>query len=278
MKLSVIVVNHNLCMWLRQCISSLEAARNGIDCEIVVVDNASADKSVEMMQSKFPGVRLIENEKNEGIARALNQAITSSSGEYVFLVSPDTIVSKDTLTKVVDFMDSHTDAAGTSVRMVTPQGHFIRSSKYGLTKKWNLLLKWAGLSKYFAKSRITSSNHSQPDEFETAEIDVLNRSSMLLRRSALNKVGLFDERFVMFGYDVDLSFRLKVEGFKNYYFHKTYVINFNIKPVQKYTFSYLKYYYGAMLAFISKYLFEAPKLTLGAPVKTLYTPQYEIEQ
>lgn len=265
-------------MWLRQCISSLEAASDGVDCEMIVVDNASADKSVEMLRSKFPGVRVIENNVNEGIAKAYNQAIKVSSGEYVFLVSPDTIVSKDTLLKVVDFMDNHTEAAGTSIRMVTPQGHFIRSSKYGLTRKWNMLIKWAGLSRYFSKSRIASINHTAPDEFETAEVDVLNRSAMLLRRSALNKVGLFDERFAMFGYDVDLSFRLKVEGLKNYYFHKTYVINFNIKPVPKYTLAYFKYYYGAMLAFISKYLFEAPKLTLGTPGKALYAPRYEMEQ
>lgn len=265
-------------MWLRQCISALQAARYGVDCEVVVVDNGSDDKSVEMLKSQFTDVKVIENGSNVGIAKAYNQAMGLTSGEYVFLVSPDTIVTKDTLTKAIDFMDTHIEAAGSSIRMVTPQGHFIRSSKYGLTKKWNLLIKWTGLSKYFTKSRITSLNQMQPDEFETAEIDVLNRSAMILRRSVLNKVGLFDERFTMFGYDVDLSFRLKIEGFRNFYFHKTYVINFNIKPVQKYTFSYLRYYYGAMLAFISKYLFELPKLSIGTPVKTLYTPQYEIER
>lgn len=265
-------------MWLRQCISALQAARYGVDCEIVVVDNGSDDKSIEMLTEQFADIKIIANDSNVGIAKAYNQAIGLTSGEYVFLVSPDTIVTKDTLTKAIDFMDMHTEAAGSSIRMVTQQGHFIRSSKYGLTKKWNLLIKWTGLSKYFSKSRITSHNQARPDEFETAEIDVLNRSAMILRRHALKEVGMFDERFTMFGYDVDLSFRLKIEGFRNFYFHKTYVINFNIKPVPKYTLTYLKYYYGAMLAFVTKYLFEAPKLSLDTSRKVVFTPQYEVKQ
>ncbi|RYY35229.1 MAG: glycosyltransferase family 2 protein [Sphingobacteriaceae bacterium] len=278
MKLSVIIVNHNLGMWLRQCISALVSASKNIDYEMIVVDNASTDGSDKIISEEFQNLRFIQNKKNIGIAKAYNQAIEVSKGEYVLLVSPDTITGKKSLEKLINFMDEHPLAGGATVRMVTHRGDYISSSKNGMGKAWAKLIKWTGLAKYFPKSHLFPQKISHiADEYETAEIDVINSSFMMMRRAALNQIGLFDARFVMFGYNIDLSFRLKIEGFKNYYFPKTYVINFNVSQPAKHTWAYLKHFYGAMFIFVAKYLFEAPKLTLGniAPV---YRPQYEVER
>ncbi|RYZ95580.1 MAG: glycosyltransferase family 2 protein, partial [Sphingobacteriaceae bacterium] len=209
---------------------------------------------------------------------AYNQGVNVSHAEYILFINPDTITGKDTLAKVINFMDSHPNAGGASVRMVSPQGHFIRSSKYGFTRGWSRLVKWTGLDKYFIKSHITNKRQEEwAEEFDTAEVDVLNGAFMLLRRSALIKTGLLDERFFMYGYDIDISFRLKLEGFRNYYFPKTYIINFNVQQLSKFSWAYLKYFYGAMFIFVAKYLFEAPKLNLiGIP--RLYTAKYEVER
>ncbi|RCH55150.1 glycosyltransferase family 2 protein [Mucilaginibacter hurinus] len=278
MKVSIIMVNHNLGMWLKQAAGSLIKACKNIDYEMIVVDNASTDRSRKMLAADFPGIRVILNQKNEGIAKAYNQAIKVSRGEYVFLVNPDTITKKDTIQKLINFMDNHAAAGGASVRMVSPQGHFIASSKFGITSAWCTLLKWTGLAKYFPKSHLTKWRHEDwTEEFEMCEVDVLNGAGMLLRRSALNQTGLLDERFFMYGYDIDLSFRLKMEGFKNYYFPKTYIINFNVQQVSRFSWSYIRYFYGAMFIFVAKYLFEMPKISLkGLP--QMYTPQYEVER
>ncbi|RVU02932.1 glycosyltransferase family 2 protein [Mucilaginibacter limnophilus] len=276
MKLSVIVVSHNLDMWLRQCIGSLVSACKYIDYELIVVDNASNDSSAAMVQQEFPNARLIKNDKNVGTAKAYNQGIGLSRGEYVLLVSPDTLTKKKTLEKLISFMDDHYAVAGSTVRMVNPHGEFLPFSKNGLGKSWSRLIRWTGLGKYFPKSHLyPQKNNHISNEYETAEIDVLNCAFMMLRRSVLNKVGMFDERFKSFGYNIDLSFRLKTEGFKNYYFPKTYIINFNVQP--QHGFKYFRHFYGAMFIFVAKYLFEAPKLTLGR-VPQAYSPRYEVEQ
>jgi GT2 family glycosyltransferase len=278
MKVSIIVVNHNLMAWLKQAVGSLIKACNGFDCEVIVVDNASTDRSVKMISEEFPQVKLIRNEKNVGVAKAYNQAINVSYGEYILLVNPDTITGKNTLSKIIDFMDAHPAAGGASVRMVSPQGHFIDSSKYGFTKAWSNLFRFTGLTRYFPKSHISNRRHEEwSEEFETAEVDVLNGACMLLRRSAINTIGLFDERFFMYGYDIDISFRMKLEGFKNYYFPKTYIINFNVQQLSKFSWKYIKYFYGAMITFVAKYKFEAPKINLGG-IPKLYSPQYEVER
>ncbi|GAA4313991.1 hypothetical protein GCM10023149_09960 [Mucilaginibacter gynuensis] len=278
MKLSVIVVNHNMCAWLRQSISSLIKACNSFDCELIVVDNGSTDRSVNMLKTEFAEVKLIENDKNIGVTKAYNQAIKVSHGEYILMINPDTITGSDTLEKIINFMDAHQHAGGVSVRMVNPQGHFLASSKYGFNRGWAKLFKFTGLAKYFPKSHIANRKYANwAEEFETTEVDVLNGACFLLRREALNVTGLLDERFFKYGYDIDISFRLKMEGFKNYYFPKTYIINFNVHKAHKFSWNYVRHFYGAMFIFVAKYLFEVPKINLGG-MPQMYQAQYEVER
>jgi len=277
MKLSVIIVNYNTCNMLRLALNSVVRAAQDIANEVFVVDNGSTDRSLAMIQEEFPEVSVIANTKNEGIARAYNQALKLVSGEYVLMVSADTITGKKTIEKTLEFMDMHTDSGGLGVRMITPEGRFLKESKHGFTKPWGIFFKLTGLAKYFSKSRLTDVLRKDwVEEFQTSETDVLNGAFMLYRKEALNLAGLLDERFHIYGYDIDLSYRVRLTGFKNYYFPKTYIINFNTRGKAKFSYAYIREFYGAMIIFATKYLFKVPEIKVeGLP--QLYPPSYEVE-
>jgi GT2 family glycosyltransferase len=249
----------------------------GIMHEVFVVDNASADYSVAMLQREFPHIQLIANQINVGFAKANNQALAQAKGEYVVLINPDTITKKDTLQKTLEFMDKHPLAGGLSVRMIDPMGNFLKESKRGLQPHWVTFFKMTGLSKLLSKSRLYDRTHEYwIDEFETAEIDILSGAFMLVRKAVLDKTGLLDERFFMYGEDIDLSFRIRMAGFKNYYFPKTYIIHFKAQSVNKFSWHYLKNFYGAMFIFAGKYMFKMPRLQLKG-MGPIFPPSYEVE-
>jgi GT2 family glycosyltransferase len=277
MKLSVIVVSYNACSMLRIALNSVIRAAEGINSEVLVVDNASTDKSVDMIGNEFSGVKVIANTRNEGMARAYNQGIKEATGEYILVVSADTITGKKTFEKALEFMDMHLDAGGMGVRMITPDGRFLPESKHGFTKSWSVFFKLTGLAKYFSKSRITDTLRKDwVEEFQTSETDVMNGAFMLMRKEAINKAGVFDERFHTYGYDIDLSYRIRLAGFKNYYFPKTYIINFNSRNNVKFSWDYLKEFYGAMIIFAAKYLFKVPEIKVeGLP--QLFPSTYEVK-
>jgi GT2 family glycosyltransferase len=257
MKLSVILVGNNQNDVLRQNLNSLIVAANGIDYEIIIVNDASMDGTEEMLASQFPQIKVIHNTYPEGVAKAYNKATEVSKGEYVLLVSADTLSGKETLKRVIDFMDIHQDAGGLGVRMLSPQGTFLTESNRGLTARWATFFKLVGFDKNLPKTRLNNRNHKAwVEEFQTTEVDILNGAFMLMRRSVLNEVGTFDERFVHYGFDIDMSYRIKLAGYKNYYFPKTYIINFKAAEAAKWTWNYIKYFYGAMFIFAAKYLFK----------------------
>jgi len=276
MKLSVILVSHNSRILLKQAIESIVDACKGIEYEIIVVDNKSTDHSIEMLANNFQGLTVIANENNFGLSHAQNQGIQQASGEYILLVSADTITIKDSIEKMAAFMDEHVNAGAMTVRMLGPQGRFMPESIHGLTNTWGAFLKLIGFAKHLSKTRLYDRNRKDwVEEFQVSEIDIVNGACMMLRKSALNEIGLLDERFVMFGADIDLSYRLRLAGFKNYYFPKTYIIKYESLGQEKFSWDYIKYYYGAMFTFAVKYLIRVPEIKVkGMP--QLFPPTYEV--
>ena len=280
MKLSVVVVNFNTCSLLKQGLNTLVRAGKYIDHELIVIDDASTDGSVQMLHDEFTDVKLIQNHKTLGMARSRNLGIEQATGEYVLLVNADTISGKKTLENVVDFMDTHPDAGGVGVRMLTPRGKFLTESRTGVTKPWGALLKLTGLARYFTKSRlykIDNDSWIEDEEFDITEVDVINGAFMLIRKSVFNEVGLLDERLATFGHDVDLSFRMRLAGYKNYYYPKTYILNFGKQLKPKFTWAYVKSFYGAMIIFAAKYLFRMPEIKLPG-IPRIFAPTYEVER
>jgi GT2 family glycosyltransferase len=280
MKISIVVVNYNMCSLLKQCINTLIRACRDIDNEIIVVDDASTDKSVPLFQNEFPEIKLIQNTQAMGVAKSRNLGIKQATGEYVLLVNADTISGKKTLESVVEFMDMHTDAGGLGVRMLSPRGNFLTESRIGFNKAWCIVLKLTGLAKYFPKSRLYKADSDiwiEEEEFDITEVDTISGAFMLLRRSVLNEIGLLDERFTTFGHDIDLSFRIRLAGYKNYYYPKTFILNFGMQLKPKFSWTYIKNFYGAMIIFAAKYLFHMPEIKLPG-IPRIFAAKYEVER
>ena len=254
MKLSIIIVNYNVKYFLEQALYATQKALRGIDGEIIVVDNNSADGSVEMVQAKFPDVTLIANKKNTGFSTANNQGIKISKGEYVLLLNPDTVVQEDTFSSTLKFMDEHPDAGALGVKMVDGKGIFLPESKRSLPTPAVSFFKIFGFSSLFPKSRVFGRYHlGYLDNNETHEVDVLPGAFMLMPRKVLDKIGLLDETFFMYGEDIDLSYRVQLGGYKNYYFPKTRIIHYKGESTKKGSLNYVRIFYQAMIIFAKKH-------------------------
>jgi len=254
MKLSVIIVNYNVKYFLEQALLSVRKAVKHLAVDVYVVDNNSVDDSVLMVREKFPEVKLIVNKDNPGFSIANNQAIRDSTAEYVLLLNPDTVVEEDTLEKCIQFMDAHPDAGGLGVKMIDGSGNFLPESKRGFPSPYVAFCKTFGLSTLFPKSKTFNSYHlGYLDKDETNEVDVLAGAFMMLRRSVLQKVGLLDETFFMYGEDIDLSYRIVKAGYKNYYFADTTIIHYKGESTKKGSLNYVKAFYNAMIIFARKH-------------------------
>lgn len=254
MKLSVVIVNYNVEHFLEQCLHSVRKASKNLPVEIFVVDNNSVDGSVAMVREKFPEAILIANKQNTGFSRANNQAMRMAKGEYVLLLNPDTIVEETTFDKVVAFMDAHPDAGGLGVQMIDGKGKFLPESKRGLPTPSVAFYKIFGFSKFFPKSKTFGRYHlGFLDKDQTHEVEILSGAFMLMRKTALDKVGLLDEDFFMYGEDIDLSYRIILGGYKNYYFHDTRIIHYKGESTKKSSVNYVFVFYRAMAIFARKH-------------------------
>lgn len=253
-KLSVVIVNYNVKHFIEQCLFSVLKASESFECEVFVVDNNSVDGSVTLIKEKFPQVNLIVNKTNTGFSVANNQALRIAKGEYVLLLNPDTVVQEDTFTKILAFMDEHPGAGGLGVKMLDGQGNFAPESKRGLPTPRVAFYKMFGFSRFFPKSRRFGRYHlSYLPEDELCEIDVMSGAFMLIRKSVLDKIGLLDETFFMYGEDIDLSYRITQAGYKNYYFPQTQIIHYKGESTKRSSLNYVVIFYKAMAIFSKKH-------------------------
>ncbi len=253
-KLSVVIVNYNVKHFIEQCLFSVLKASENIACEVFVVDNNSVDGSVTLIKEKFPQVNLIVNKTNTGFSVANNQALKIATGEYVLLLNPDTVVQEDTFAKILAFMDSHPDAGGLGVKMLDGQGNFAPESKRGLPTPEVAFYKMFGFSRFFPKSKRFGKYHlTYLSEDQLSEIDVMSGAFMLIRKTVLDKIGFLDETFFMYGEDIDLSYRIKKAGYKNYYFPDTQIIHYKGESTKRSSLNYVVIFYKAMAIFSKKH-------------------------
>ncbi len=244
MKLSIVIVSYNVRSYLEQCLQSVKQALKGIDSEVFIIDNRSDDDSVEMVRTNYPWVRLVVNLENIGFSRANNIAIRNAGGEYVLLLNPDTIVEKDTLSEVLDFMEKHPKAGGAGVMMHNADGSLAPESRRALPTPWVSCLKMLGFSKRYYMSHLPWD--------KPGRIEVISGAFCFLRRKALDEVGLLDEDFFMYGEDIDLSYRLLKGGWENWYLPYP-ITHFKGKSTQKSDYRYVHIFYKAMLIFFRKH-------------------------
>lgn len=264
MKLSVVIVNYNVEHFLEQCLQSVREAGQGMAVEVFVVDNNSVDGSAAMVKAKFPEVKLIVNKDNVGFSRANNQAIKIAKGEYILLLNPDTVVEHDTFQKIVGFMDNHPEAGALGVKMVDGKGKFLPESKRGLPTPAVAFYKIFGLARLFPKSKRFGRYHlGYLDPDETHEVEILSGAFMLLRKEALDKSGLLDEQFFMYGEDIDLSYRIIKAGYKNYYFPEARIIHYKGESTKKNSVNYVFVFYRAMVIFAQKHFSQTNAKLFG---------------
>ncbi len=257
MKLSIVIVNYNVCTYLEQCLQSVAKALEGIEGEVFVVDNHSDDDSVETVKTQYPWVRLIENSENIGFARANNIAIRQSTGDYVLLLNPDTVVGEQTLREVLRFMEAHPKAGGAGVMMHNADGSLAPESRRAIPTPWVSCLKMLGLTKRYYMSHLSWDNPGR--------IDVISGAFCFLRKKALDEIGLLDEDFFMYGEDIDLSYRLLKGGWENWYLPYP-IVHYKGKSTQKSDYRYVHIFYKAMLIFFHKH-YSHLSIFYAVPVK-----------
>ncbi len=219
-----------------------------------VVDNNSVDGSVALIREKFPEVILIANTCNVGFSVANNQAIQAAQGAYLLLLNPDTVVQEDTFEKTLAFMDSHRDAGGLGIKMLDGKGGFLPESKRGLPTPAVAFYKIFGLAKLFPGSHKFGQYHlTYLDKNKNHPVDVLSGAFMLMRKETIDKVGLLDETFFMYGEDIDLSYRITKAGYKNYYFAESSIIHYKGESTKKSSVNYVIVFYKAMAIFAKKH-------------------------
>ncbi|MCC6177945.1 MAG: glycosyltransferase family 2 protein [Chloroflexi bacterium] len=209
MDLSVLVVSWNTRDLLERCLSSVHDRLAGIDSEIVVVDNASSDASADMVLTAFPDVRLVGNIENRGFARAVNQGIHASTGRYVMLVNSDATLVGDAARRMIDHLDRHPGVAAVGGKLLNPDGSF-QGSYADFPSLSSEMLLATGLSRWVLPPGYPS--RSDADSREQRTVDWVCGAFMMLRRAALDDIGLLDEDYFMYAEEVDWCFRARRRG------------------------------------------------------------------
>jgi hypothetical protein len=239
--LSIIIVSFNGKEFLRRCLAPiLQSIKGKLRFEIIAVDNASSDHSVEMVKKEFPQVKLIANKENLGFSKANNQGIkVSEKSKYVLFLNPDTIMQDQTIEEMINFMDNHRDAGAATCKLVMLNGEIDDASHRGFPTPWNAFSYFSGLAKVFPKSKLFSGyNLGWMDMSKNHEIEVLAGAFMLVRRIAGEEAGWWDEDYFFYGEDIDFCYMLKQKGWKIYYVPNVFVTHYKgisggIKKVSK---------------------------------------------
>jgi GT2 family glycosyltransferase len=253
MQLSVVILNYNVRYFLELCVLSVQNALEGIDGEIIVVDNNSSDDSCAMMQQHFPEIRLIQNKENLGFPKGNNSGAAQAKGRYSCVLNPDTVVAEDTFTKVLAFAESKKNLGIVGVKLIDGTGNFLPESKRGTPTPFVAFTKMFGLYKIRPKFEVFGKYYAQHlSEDETGKVDILVGAFMLMKRKLYQGLGGFDENCFMYSDDIDISYRALQKGKDNYYFTETTILHYKGESTIK-NGVYVKRFQEAMNFFYTKH-------------------------
>lgn len=225
--MSIVLVCWNNKAYLDPCLKSLY--EGGVKCsfDVIVVDNGSTDGSQEMLREKYPAVMIIENGRNVGLSKASNQGIEATSGKYVLLLNNDTIVNGEALNAMVDFLEANPEAGAAGGKLLNGDGSF-QGGYAKFSNLWEELLIATGFG-----DRLRPGYPSHFDSDHVLPVGWLSSACLLIRRSALDKVGLLDESYFIYGDEADLQYRLNKAGLKVYYIPTATTIHFGGKSMNR---------------------------------------------
>jgi len=252
--LSIIIVNYNVKEFIQNLLESIKSASLNLKTEIIVVDNASDDGSIELIKQKYPYVHLIENHRNEGFSKANNLGLKIAKGKYLLLLNPDTIVKEDTFEKMISFFEATPEAGMAGCKLLNTDGTLQLACRRGFPGPWASFTKVTGLSTLFPKSPLFARyNLTYLDENKTYAVDAISGAFMMIRREVYEKIGGLDETFFMYGEDLDLCYRVNKAGYKVYYVHSTEIIHYKGESTKRSNLNEVKVFYEAMHIFVKKY-------------------------
>ena len=251
---SVIIVAYNSCDFIPACLKSVRDACAGLDTEIIVLDNGSKEPILPEIKNFFPEVTWIDSKENLGFGKGCNLAEKHATKPYLFFINPDTIVSRDSFTKVLEFMESHPESGTVGCRILNEDGTIQWACRRSFPTPISAVSKTIGLAALFPKSKLLASyNMTYADPDEVTEVDAISGSFFCIRRDVYEKLKGFDEDFFMYGEDLDLCFRTKQMGLKNYYTPSTNILHFKGQSCRTRRWDSYLDFYKAMLIFVKKH-------------------------
>ncbi len=252
-KLSIVIVNYRVPYLIEQALKSVKKASEGLDIELWVVDNNSEDNSIAYLRERFPEVNYIENTENYGFSKANNQGIKASNSEFVLMLNPDTIIAEDTLRLCLEHFEYNEKCGALGVKMHNIHGEYLKESKRGFPSLSRSLFKFTRLTSVFPHNKTIAGYYfGHLSENEVQKIEVLSGAFMMMRHKALDEIGRLDERFFMYGEDIDLSYRFILAGWECHYLPLP-IIHYKGESSSFNKEKYKKDFYGAMRLFYDKY-------------------------
>lgn len=266
MQLSVVILNYNVRYFLELCVLSVQSALEGIDGEIIVVDNNSSDGSCAMMQHRFPDIKLIQNNDNLGFPKGNNLGVAQAKGKYICILNPDTVVAEDTFTKVLAFAERQRNLGIVGVKLIDGTGNFLPESKRGVPTPFVAFTKMMGLYKIRQNFEFFGRYYAQHiQENQTAKVDILVGAFMFMEKELYQELNGFDESCFMYSDDIDLSYRALLKGKSNYYFHETTVIHYKGESTIR-DGVYMKRFQEAMNFFYKKHFKVSGVFSIGMKI------------
>lgn len=252
--ISVVIVNYNVKEYLVNLLHSIDKSKRDLKIEVFVVDNASSDGSIEYLSPRFPNVNFIQNEENVGFGKANNQAIELAKGTYTLLINPDTLISEDTLRVMFSHMNKNPKTGAAGCKLLNPDGSFALESRRSVPTPASALWKVLGLTRLFPRNKRFADYYlGWKDENEPGTIPVLSGAFMFYRTTVVRELGGFDERFFMYGEDIDLSYRTTQAGYQIDYVPATSIIHYKGESTKKENLDYVIVFNKAMYQFFEKH-------------------------
>ncbi len=287
-QVSIVIVNYNTLGLLRDCLNSLMSTE-GRMCEVIVVDNYSTDGSAQMVTNEFPDVHIIRNSQNAGFAKATNQGIRIAKGKHLLLLNSDTIVRPNAIDAMAAFMEANSFVGGVACKLLNEDGT-IQASISKQPGPMLLLFRLLGVSRLISSDRTrrwlarylgvvlgkTARSYLAPYVAGESPVEIENVSAacLMLRKEAMDKVGLLDERFFMYLEDVDYCLRLRQAGWKLFYLPMVEIIHLSGRSSGGRMRNYSVQSYLALFQFYRKHFSFATELVVRALVACLLSFQW----
>ena len=251
---SIIIIAYNSCDFIPACLKSIRDACEKVDAQIIVLDNGSKEPVLPEIKAFFPEVTWLESKENLGFGKGCNLAEKQATRPYLFFVNPDTVVSRDSFTKVLDFMAEHPESGTVGCRILNEDGSIQWACRRSFPTPISAISKTVGLAALFPKSKLLASyNMTYADPDAVTEVDAISGSFFCIRRDLYESLKGFDEDYFMYGEDLDLCFRTKLAGFRNYYTPSTNILHFKGQSCRTRRWGSYVDFYKAMLIFVKKH-------------------------